>query len=575
MDVLRKEFPRVFTSHHDGRKMMMLTSSQVTFVDSSEMFSLSNSNIGFEPSVSLTDCSNIMNQKSSNPNNVNLAVLTALFPKRYPKCIDKATLNMMCGGSGRRAFKSFYFDIHQNESNAFNNDDEVEAFAKKSEDASSMLPVIQFTGRVGTGDRCIRSDQPFPSIPKINNMQKHDTHRLSKSSSITNTTNTNSSIRNPPLTPRVSHPPFVGFTPPRRLAIPTLTPNHSPLIRLLSSLSHHDTTALHDNESWNNVPLEDEDDEIRTNNYGIFNFGKCKECLGKMVNHVNKLRCNNNVGSYKPFVVPIALSKEQASHGICRVNSNITLSSTTERRLLVDLTPRLCAYFEVSILKPPDATTSDESDDTTDADQLVIPRDNTPRRLMPRLQPRRFPDRVALPPHPLAMGFHHDVMFEPAPLRRHHEAHPINFPRPPFPPSRNTSTLDCVAVGLSTLAFNPSNKMPGWDINSYGYHGDDGGIFHGHGDMIRRYGPSFGVGDTVGCGLDYALRRIFFVKNGVFLGYAFDQLSEDAMERGLYPTVGVDTVCPLFINFGEKAFSFDLNKFALEGCQNDDVRESV
>jgi hypothetical protein len=44
-------------------------------------------------------------------------------------------------------------------------------------------------------------------------------------------------------------------------------------------------------------------------------------------------------------------------------------------------------------------------------------------------------------------------------------------------------------------------------------------------------------------------------------------LREDVIEKGLYPTVGVDTECPLFINFGEKPFKFDLSGFASKGCQ--------
>ena len=134
---------------------------------------------------------------------------------------------------------------------------------------------------------------------------------------------------------------------------------------------------------------------------------------------------------------------------------------------------------------------------------------------------------------------------------------------------------ECVAIGLSTRRFSPADKMPGWDAESFGYHGDDGGIYHGRGEMLRRYGPSYGPGDTVGCGLEYGSRRVFFVKNGVFLGYAFGEggrrgdddvairgaLSGEMIDCGLYPTVGVDTECPISVNFGERPFMFDLRDF--------------
>lgn len=47
---------------------------------------------------------------------------------------------------------------------------------------------------------------------------------------------------------------------------------------------------------------------------------------------------------------------------------------------------------------------------------------------------------------------------------------------------------ECLAIGLSTGTLNPHDKMPRWDHESWGYHGDDGGSFHGRGDMLHQYG---------------------------------------------------------------------------------------
>jgi len=38
--------------------------------------------------------------------------------------------------------------------------------------------------------------------------------------------------------------------------------------------------------------------------------------------------------------------------------------------------------------------------------------------------------------------------------------------------------------------------------------------------------------------------------------------SGDGGVGGLYPTVGVDTECPVFVNYGEFPFAFDLRGFA-------------
>ena len=59
--------------------------------------------------------------------------------------------------------------------------------------------------------------------------------------------------------------------------------------------------------------------------------------------------------------------------------------------------------------------------------------------------------------------------------------------------------------------------MPGWSQGSWGYHGDDGKMFIGNPIGIT-YGPTYGTGDTVGCGVDFMSRSVFFTKNGEKLG---------------------------------------------------------
>lgn len=126
-------------------------------------------------------------------------------------------------------------------------------------------------------------------------------------------------------------------------------------------------------------------------------------------------------------------------------------------------------------------------------------------------------------------------------------------------PEPNVLVSDCVAIGLSTEGFRCFSRMPGWDAFSYGYHGDDGGIFHASGDMLKRFGPPYGKGDTVGCGVDYLNGGIFYTLNGKMLGYGWTGL--EVNQKELYPTIGVDSNAPVDCNFGEKPFVFDLCLF--------------
>lgn len=63
--------------------------------------------------------------------------------------------------------------------------------------------------------------------------------------------------------------------------------------------------------------------------------------------------------------------------------------------------------------------------------------------------------------------------------------------------------------------------MPGWDLYSFGYHGDDGHYFHDNQQGVNTH-ETFGEGDIVGCGLVYPLEfgengTLFYTKNGIFV----------------------------------------------------------
>ncbi|KAJ1459266.1 hypothetical protein M885DRAFT_613791 [Pelagophyceae sp. CCMP2097] len=115
----------------------------------------------------------------------------------------------------------------------------------------------------------------------------------------------------------------------------------------------------------------------------------------------------------------------------------------------------------------------------------------------------------------------------------------------------------CVAVGLSTSSFDAEKMMPGWDVHSWGYHSDDGGVFHADGSAARHEEP-FGRGDVVGCGFDHSDRRLFFTRGGVQLATCF-VLSHDV--GPLYPTIGIDDSALVVVNFGTEPFKFDLDAY--------------
>ena len=116
-----------------------------------------------------------------------------------------------------------------------------------------------------------------------------------------------------------------------------------------------------------------------------------------------------------------------------------------------------------------------------------------------------------------------------------------------------------MGIGLSTQGVN-LNRLPGWDKNSYGYHGDDGHSFCATGTG-QSYGPTFTTGDVIGCCLNLIDHSCFYTKNGLHIGTAF----RDLPRVSLFPTVGLQTPNEeLCANFGQLPFVFDFEDYLKE-----------
>ncbi len=111
--------------------------------------------------------------------------------------------------------------------------------------------------------------------------------------------------------------------------------------------------------------------------------------------------------------------------------------------------------------------------------------------------------------------------------------------------------------GYTTIGFTDehfrNSRQPGWELNTYGYHGDDGKLYHGQG-KADSFGPTFSTGDTVGAGINYGAQEIFFTKNGKLVGGTFNDV-----KAPLYPTIGLHSPNEkVEVNFGQRPFAYDV-----------------
>ena len=112
-----------------------------------------------------------------------------------------------------------------------------------------------------------------------------------------------------------------------------------------------------------------------------------------------------------------------------------------------------------------------------------------------------------------------------------------------------------MGIGLAAQGVN-MHRLPGWDTQSYGFHGDDGHSFNSSGTG-QPYGPTFTTGDVIGCGFNLIENKCFYTKNGLNLGVAFTDLASVP----LFPTVGLQTPGEeLEANFGLEPFCYDIEQ---------------
>eukprot|EP01087_Luapelamoeba_hula_P009391 TRINITY_DN241_c0_g1_i1.p1 TRINITY_DN241_c0_g1~~TRINITY_DN241_c0_g1_i1.p1 ORF type:complete len:1181 (-),score=188.62 TRINITY_DN241_c0_g1_i1:99-3641(-) len=94
-----------------------------------------------------------------------------------------------------------------------------------------------------------------------------------------------------------------------------------------------------------------------------------------------------------------------------------------------------------------------------------------------------------------------------------------------------------LAVGFAPLHTDKSTpKLPGFNNLTWGWHSDDGKLFVcGRSGKGNVFGPTYSVGDVVGCGVTGS-GKVFYTLNGLFVGC----VPEASIEPGnkLYATIG-------------------------------------
>jgi hypothetical protein len=126
----------------------------------------------------------------------------------------------------------------------------------------------------------------------------------------------------------------------------------------------------------------------------------------------------------------------------------------------------------------------------------------------------------------------------------------------------NTGREGFIGIGLAHY-YCDLDRLPGWEMYSFGYHGDDGHLFDCSGTG-KKYGPRFSTGDIIGVCWNLMEKSVFFTKNGSGLPTAFHQYSWFDLPS-MIPTVGLRSEGEsIEANFGKKFFEYDIETYFIQ-----------
>jgi len=114
--------------------------------------------------------------------------------------------------------------------------------------------------------------------------------------------------------------------------------------------------------------------------------------------------------------------------------------------------------------------------------------------------------------------------------------------------------------------------LVGSDVNSFGYMSADGCLYHGEDTVGIHFGPSYGSGDVVGCGLIYPPLAanhgdILFTRNGEIVGVV-ELLDVGLTDVPWFPIVGMNADQKVSFNIGTAEFRFPIFDFEYEETKN-------